>query len=694
MRRKQSLGWGLVALALSLIIIALLIEVQFTGMTMLTAQQINVNSQGYESGGKVKGTFWSILMSASYNDQVSFYQFDDSDVPTGLTWNGKDVEVKNRIKIEIDPSRPYYERSIVKKSYQITPKAYRNYVGPSRLVYGRDEGVNEVPALMSDVYETSTSTWELHTPFTLRVYKNDVLVGTQTLDLFASGIAPNINVALNGKDVKIGTTSDYVMFESLGALLGGYESPNWASVIGWSNQYLYLNSPTIQKALHNPYPIGDGQTESTTWMNAVDYQGTYAWYWYGKEDPDMHWNWYWRDDGTPCPIQAGVGYGTIVQTAGQVRGWKQDPNPPVTYTRVNPIKPVLFPSQEVGSDYTGKYSVTEFLDIRGAQKIATGSLMPSWEPNPSNIHVDDPKGQLRIYLPYQSYNPLFVIRISSELADTVIWEPLVSNIKFIEVNGRTDTTAEVEIDLGEIADRKSVSFKVRNEGNIAASGTVSVQPIDQNVSWAFEPRAQGTGTMQPGEEKVFTFDVVDLTTTEKGTFKFKAIITNVLGAITDSRTFKATLLPRGVGGVLLYVRAVDKNSTLDVAGHRIVLTFNDATQSREAFTPSTFDFEGATPYVTVTAPETLKYKAASQSKQLEVGLNTITLELEPIGYVPPPGGFDWTWIIVGVIFAVAAVVMVFLYSKNSRLRGRRASVGKKQRSSPLDRGGSGGSKKW
>lgn len=651
--------------ALVLIVIAIIASSSlFQQAAVLTAQQINIDSQGYEEGGKVKGTFWSVVMTASMSDQVSFYEFDDSDVPTGTTWNGKDVEVKNRIRIEVDPAQPYYERSIVRKSYVVVPDAYRNWVGVASTSYGRDKGTKSTSPLLSNVYETSTSTWELHTPFTLRVYKNGELVGSAQMDLFASGISPYQNVALDGKDVKIGDTKNYLMFESLGALLGGYESPNWQSVIGWTPQYLYLNSPTVQKAMHSSYPPGDSVSASTSWMNQEDYRGTYAWYWFGEESSSYgDFNWYWRDDGTPCPIQNLPNYAwqfVTILGEGATPGWVADPEGTTGYQRVIPRQAYKFPTEQP-SETQQYYSLTEYLEaVVHAQKVS--ELMPSWEPNSNNIHIDSPSGKLRIYLPFNAYNPLFVIRISSELADTVVWEPPVANIKITKVNGQA-TDPNTEIDLGSTGDRKSVSITLQNQGNVTASGTVHCQPIDENASWAFEPQAFGTGPMQPNEERTFDFDVVDLTTTEEGTYKFKVSVYNVLGGLTDYRIFKITLLPRGVGACLLYVNAIDKVTKLDVAGIHATVTYNDQTDSFDGFTPFTHDFEGSTPYVSVVSVETDKYKSAAESKQLEFGVNKITLELEPLDYEET--GFEW-WLLLLIFFLIVGGVALLVGARKKR----------------------------
>lgn len=639
----------------------------FTGQqnTVLSVSSVNINPQGYESADQVKGTYWSVLMTASYDDVVSFYQFDDNEAQKyNPSWQGKDVEVKNTIKIEVDPAQPYYERSITTKSnHVVVPRAYRNYLGPTILAYGRDQGAWKVNALLSNHFETSTSDWQLHTPFTIKVYKNGALVGTQTMDLFGNS-APAQNIALDGKDVTIGSGSQYVTVESLGALTGSASAPNWASVVGWSNQYMYLNSPGIQKALQNPYPSGGGPA-STTWMNAEDYQGTYAWYWYGKEASGKHFNWYWQDDGTPCPVQwkfpgVSIEYESILLSGGSTPGWKSDPEQITGYTRVVPIQPVKFPSEEA-SDRRQYYSLTEYIEkVVAAQKIMSG-LMPSWESNVNNVQINSQTGKMRINIPFNYFNPLLVIRISSELANTVVWEPPVANIKIVTPTSGTD--------FGEVADRKTVSMTLRQDSTVASAGTVNIEPITSGMSWAFEPQAWGTGTLSPGETKTFSFDIVDLTTTEEKTGQFKVTVTNSLGYVTDSATYKVTLLPVGGNNTMLFVRTINKATRVDVAGIHVVVSYNDQTMQKEGYTPITFDFGGTTPYVDVQSVATQDYKAAFDGRQLNFGLNTITLELEPIGY-EEPWWIKYWWLIAAIVVVVCVLCVTLYYVRKKRKKRR------------------------
>jgi hypothetical protein len=160
-----------------------------------------------------------------------------------------------------------------------------------------------------------------------------------------------------------------------------------------------------------------------------------------------------------------------------------------------------------------------------------------------------------------------------------------------------------------------------------------------------------------------------LTTTEEKTGQFKVTVTNSLGYVTDSATYKVTLLPVGGNNTMLFVRTINKATRVDVAGIHVVVSYNDQTMQKEGYTPITFDFGGTTPYVDVQSVATQDYKAAFDGRQLNFGLNTITLELEPIGY-EEPWWIKYWWLIAAIVVVVCVLCVTLYYVRKKRKKRR------------------------
>ena len=615
--------------------------------SLILAQPINIDFGGSQQGNKITQSFWSVVLSASYSDQVSFYQLNAG---TTGTWNGQNVTVQNTVKVTVDPAQPYYERSIETYSPVVTPPAKRNWISAA-YSNGRDPSPS-VNSLSFQGFRTTSSDWVLHTPYTVTIYVNGSQVGQQTIDAIGV-VTQGTNIAL-GKNVKVGDFTNYVMLENLGSLQGSTFPPFWTSIVGWNNQYMYIDSATVEKAIHSPYPTGNGGAAVRGNLGArSNFEGTYAWYWYGDERGGIVYNSYWTDDGSACPIYDNG----IVASFAHAPGWEPDPNPPFGYSRVDPVAPVLSPSgltQEQRN--AGVLSLSQFLESTvQAQKIGS-SLMPSWERSVNKILIDTAKGTMRINVPYNYYNTLLNLRISSDIANTVVWEPPVSNIKI----------QNAPSDLGHIADKQTVSVTLHQDSNKASGGYVKIEDSTSGASLAFEPQSWGTGTMQPGESKIFTFAVHNLMSAQETPFSFKLNVYNNLNVPTDSKTITGILDAKIGSGSQLYVRAIDKNTTLDITGLHFVASW-DQTNQKDGYTPTTIDFNGATPYVTIYSDANDKYEEGSATIQMQAGLNTVTLEVAPKGYVPP-WQLDWIqWaIIIGIAIAFIAIIAVAAKKKRRR----------------------------
>jgi hypothetical protein len=653
--RKKTLG-AIILLALLLIGTVYYFRGSLFGLTVLSATTININQQGGLEGNKLTGTFWSVVMAVDFTDQVGMYTFDDAAAHSSGSspyWQGKNLTVQNSVKLWIDPGQPYYERAMQLKSCCVSPKT--DLIWRYKVEGGirRDEA-NYVDALYSGHWECVTSDWILHTPFTVKVYVNDVLVGTEELDVIGAVDTSSIGL---GKSVTISEDVDnYLTITNLGSLQTGYTFPIWENIVWFNNKYFYLNSEGVQKAIHNPYPVGPSDVDIDV-MQPGTYEDSFAWYWYGGMHSNTYgqtvpYDRYWTEDGAALggvPNAVGV---YMWASSDEFGGW-QDCSDTWAYKRT-PIKPVLYP-EDKNSLPTNKQSFQSLIEYLENTVKAQKPLMPSWEPNANNIEfvkTDEQNGFLRVYCPWGSFTPIIDVRISAELADTIIWEPQVANIKI----------QECPSDIGDVGERKTVSLTLRQDSTVASSGTVKVSPITSGLYWDFEPQTFGTGTMNPGDTKTFTFDVVNLGQPADTKFWFNVSIFNSLGQLTDSKIVTGTLLERSTQGSLLLVRTIDKETRLDVNGIHVIVNYD--TMSKEGWTSSgtvAFDFGGATPSVTISTTETLIYKSASAIKQLSQGQNEVTLELERIETPPPPN--YWLWIVIGIIVAATVVAIALVWKK-------------------------------
>lgn len=643
----------LLALTVLIIVVAVYVPLPPSRLTLISASTINIEQYGGLEGNKLTGTYWSILLAVDYTDQVGLYTFDDAQAHSPVSsyyWQGKNVTVKNKITLEILPGQPYYERPMQLRSTMVVPSARQHWIGFGSA--GRsDENIAE--PLYSGHWETITSDWVLHTPIVVKVYVNNVCVGAADIDTI--GVVDTNTISL-GKEVSVKKSENaYLTITNLGALQTGYTFPIWSGVVWFNNQYFYLNSEKVQRAIHNPYPIGDGQTVATgaltDFMPPSAFEETYAWYWYGQRVDSDLFDWYWKDNGEPCPYHSLL-LGYVFLNPAKSPGWERVSSGIFSDVLKPWGKPPKFPTDNKPSPDT--LSLVEFLEQRA---LAQKPLMPSWEPNPNNIkfiQTDIQNGYLRVYLPWGSFVRLLNVRISAELADTVVWEPQVANIKIVDCPS----------DIGSIGERKTVSITLRQTSTVTSDGYVKLTPVTSGLYWSFQPPAFGTGPMPPDTSKTFTFDVVNLGQPTDTPFKFKVEVYNSLGQLTDSREVTGTLLARGGQGSVLVVWTIDKETRIYVSGIHVIVNYD--TVSKDGWTSGgavSFDFGGGTPFVTISTVETIEYKSATVTKQLSLGQNEVTIELERKG----GGGVNWLWIIIAACIAITLIaVALTIYAKKRR----------------------------
>lgn len=624
------------------------VSIHMRPLTVLTASKIEIDPKGYVTDDTLKGTYWSIVLIPSWTEEVGAYEFNDDVVHSGNAnpyWQGKNLTVKNEIIIRIKPLQPYYSRKLTLSSVQVVPSAYQNWLNWLGQ-YGVDK--DKADALYSGHYTFAESDWTLHTPFYVELLVNGAKVDSETVDTVGAV-----------ETVTLGTAPETVTISNLGKLSTGYSPPEWQDIIYFSNQYFYTYSDKIMDAMSNPYPAGASSKSGDATMTLGTFEDTYAWYWYGGawkpqgEVVEYVFDRYWKETGTPCPISKWGVSNQIIwlnldrhrPDSGEVPGW-YDPEGEAGVTRRRPLTPPKYPTEKP-SNREWALSLVEFLETRAGAKKPS---MPSWLQG--DVVVED--GYMKLYLPYGSMNNVLQALISAEIADTVVWHPLLSNIKITDFP-----------DLGDVYENKKSSITVKQAGDLEAGGTIwfTYKPSDLEIG--VDPPTIGIQDLKPGESRTYWFTIKNLAVLEDTPFTVTAKVTNSLGATTDTKTAGGTAKARSSVTTNLVVYTLDAKTRSPIGGVTVSVSYD--TLSKTGVTSAgavTFDFGSSSPFVTVTTTETTTYKSASTTKQLSTGPNTVELLLYKHGDEPPPAWWEWWWLIAIIVAIVVVVVLVIVYKKH------------------------------
>lgn len=604
--------------------------------TLLASSSVRIQGQGYaDTSGEWRGDYWIATMLTDMEDQMGYYRFDSSEAaksvntPSSLDSDEK-LNVQSIITVKITPLKPYYQRALVRESVNVYP-ATGSYI--QNKITSQGQWASSVDKL--DVsYLSFSGPWELHTPFRVQVLKNNVQIVEKTFDTMGATQAVEL---VNPSD-----NSEKVIVKDLGKLSSGYGQPDYGGDL------IFFSGDTVFR-------------KTSTLMNAIKFDGAdycYANYWFGGGS-----------------IYKSPFYGEVVRRAPD--------NSPGHYIRTSDVlqsnQPVAdsdFPgsyraddswnfkvhalSASVFSDAHGGKSLINYLkDVRHETVIGTNTL------NHYNSGFEiTSDSKLKVYLPYKAASSLITLQISSELADTVVWEPPVSDIRLSSVSWVGGNS--------QIGDSAQLKVVLQQFSSVTSTATVTVS---YGSGHPIQTTPSSTGvTLGSGESTTVYFQ---FTNTAADALTNGNAVVNVydeFGKLADTKSVGYTLVPRATGSTSLSVFAVNKETNEAISGLTIVCKYGENSPTQITSSGScSFDLSGYQGPVTVSSVETLTYKAASVAKDISEGINTVYLFVEPHGYVDPEGDVDWFMIalIFAIIVSVVAVVGVVATKQGKGKRGRK-----------------------
>ncbi len=142
--------------------------------------------------------------------------------------------------------------------------------------------------------------------------------------------------------------------------------------------------------------------------------------------------------------------------------------------------------------------------------------------------------KLRIYLPYGAASSLITIRISTELADSVVYQPLVGFGKCEQAFWDSTKTAG-----STISNKDTAILKIRQSATSTSKITVTPS-IPSGVPASVTP-LMDSAIVDPDSVHTFRFKVTNLGTPTNQTSAVTFAISNDLGTVTDTKTLSFEL---------------------------------------------------------------------------------------------------------------------------------------------------------
>ncbi|GAI46579.1 unnamed protein product, partial [marine sediment metagenome] len=207
---------------------------------------------------------------------------------------------------------------------------------------------------------------------------------------------------------------EFINIIDLGKLGTGYGEPIWQDILYFSENNIFVRSPTADNLLRYDSGVSYSGPGSPGYLPS--HVNSFSTYWFG----DCRWG----DDSSPAAFKPPA---FKYLDDKDFLGWDRADSMPYY---ASPEKPDIFSH------------IIPYLQDQGIQKVSMPTGFDRLEKTQNN--------NLRVYMKYGSYSSLITIKISTELADTIVWQPQVGCFKITSFP-----------DFGDVTDRRMGSITIK-----------------------------------------------------------------------------------------------------------------------------------------------------------------------------------------------------------------------------------------
>lgn len=620
----------LIVPALAAILLVVMVPWSTPTLAILAVSNVHIDPQyGYEDPqtGEWKGSQWVVLSTTStYGDHV-FYKFDEGEAERfGENFVGENKLLpRSTVEVNVYVDQPYVRRALTQTPYTVCKPAYGAVYGDAYLKehynynYATGKWTKWLGHLwQQDIVVSETAgVWQIIVPLRVSATKTDA-DGNQVA--LHSGGQTEVKLEVAGPDALIPLwfenpfdASEKFKFKLEGLLGTGYT----------------VTLPDL--AIFRPDLIFE---KTGDLLADIQYSTTnptaYVQYWYGP------YNVAWREHSDHTSIYTD--------------SWPSDePRPPGVFREVKLFTDYEYPARMFiyddppairGELYEGLVSYLE----------ARNRKLQGWEIDPWGLGYEVSDHEIKVNMPYNSWNWMYTLEISTELADTYVWRPTYADGQITSVewasSGTTDAT---------ISDKDQLSVTVKNVGTVDGNLRVrcTVSPNDAPLL------IEGDGKFfVVGEEHTFTIQAKNLGPEVETDGEVVLELVNDAGDIRDTDVALFTLLPI-TGVTTLNVQVVEQGGGNTLLSG-IIVTARYGTDSEYQVSSSgwvSFSLGAYQGSVTISAEDSLHYYGATKEAAVSTGSNVEVLELARKD-APLPTQADWLpWIMVGAVVVGGAVVV-------------------------------------
>jgi len=495
--------------------------------SIISISNISIDPTGFEDQqtGEWKGSYWVVSSTVDTTESFLVFNEQNATVSSLNEIDGKTILPTSTVKITIIPKQPYWEIPLRQmEPILIYPKTF----GTHFKTYAPnlpEKTQNFVPALYLTTLEPILPyRANLFTPFDVTVEKVGENPFQETVHFDTLGGTDSVTVS-NPSD-----STEKVLIQDLGKLFTGISTPALEDMLIINKNSAFKKTEVIDHIKYGRDSTGIIENEC------------YAFYWFGGgeiytvNDNGNNFVRRWDDDSSPNHLY-------IKELLGPIGTQKlvRDFDFPGSYRiedqnfgldqYIYPIPAVIEGNNpNANSNYIGPvFSLIDYLNNKFSSSVLDlNYLQQGWTITEDN--------KLRIIAPTASSSSLITMKISSELTDSIVYQPPVGNGKCEDAYWESSKTTQTSIERKDTAILKVKQLSSENS-------KIEVLPtVPNNLPISISPQMDSY-IINSGDTHDFRFEIQNLGTDILKSSTITFTIKNDLGDVTDSCNLDFEITP-------------------------------------------------------------------------------------------------------------------------------------------------------
>lgn len=618
--------------------------------TLVSFSKVTVEGVGWEDEATHRwmDDYWHIEATTDTALETKLIKWDETQLDDPNVDNTvvdgdevKEIIPKANLEIKIFPEQPYYSVTLDWQTRLVYPKTWGTYKNIITDAYAKT--AEWIPELKTSFWVLQDGwSYTLHTPYTAELWKNGALVDSVTDDSYGGKNQILLTDSSGGKNVEI---------TNFGKGEYGYNPPVHGELIIFGNAV---------------YEVGDAQEI----IDAIEYDKT-----------DLSYSNYWFGGGSVYTTGHDIFY------PGGYQVWRYDDTqktPAHLFLKWGDIWPSVvaddaFPGQRRADSNFDLIALPESADLRlnNPDTNPTGLSLINYLRNTfdfepitftnniaipwcTEMKIED--NQLKLMMPAGSAYSNIVVRIPTELADSIVFVEYYPTAD-ISAFWTTGTTHE------NIGDKLKALVTVTNTAGFGGNLITKAYFTSQDPGVINPP--QFGEYIAAGNAHLYEFTVINTGSDVDDPFTVKFEVWNEKPELLGTATLTGVFLK--TQDVSTVVSVYTRNSETKEAINAILVTLNYEMESKTAYSVNgvaIFDLGDIETDVTIGGVDPQShFKPAETGGHVQGGSNTFYLDMEPV--ISPDGDDgDLTGIIIAAAIITTVIVAVVIVVYRSRVKGR------------------------